>query len=205
MATRINWEGVREEYVQGSVEVTIESLSRKHGISASTIKQRAWKEQWVEQRRQLLDAARTKARERTATQLADVMSRHGGMARMLINLALRRLKDVDPDELRLQDALGMLMSGMDIEMRVAGGADTQLSDQVRRERLGKILENMSVEDLLRVQSGQLDVNAVEAIGASYGQVRPAVGDDGRGSPGGQAPKVDDSPADAVRPGNQPGV
>ena len=121
---RYDWHLIREEYVEGTNDVTLESLAAKDNAPVlGTIKNRSSKEDWPALRRQYRDLVVTKSREKASTLEAEIRTRHIKLARAMQSKAERRLLELSPAELDATELRLYLKDAADIERRAAGIPD----------------------------------------------------------------------------------
>lgn len=120
---RYDWEQIRDEYVAGSDEVTLESVAKKHDVSFMTTRLRSMREKWAEQRKQFRNMAQTKTLEKASTTEAEIRVRQMGISKYLSTRAINRFQSIPEEEITPQIALRMAVDGMKSERDAAGIAD----------------------------------------------------------------------------------
>ena len=65
----LNWTKIRNEYING--HISYRKLAAKHGISESTLMQRAVKEKWADRRKEQRSKIETKTEQKTAEKIAE--------------------------------------------------------------------------------------------------------------------------------------
>ncbi len=143
-ARRVDWERVREEYVAGADDQTLEVLAHKYGTSWNTARKRAAHEKWTEQRAQYRHMVATRTREKASTKEAEIRARQIERARLMSDLAHARfaltfkrarenpaalMAEMDVDQARL-----LAKDAADIERRAAG-----IPDESRVEHNGRLV------------------------------------------------------------------
>jgi hypothetical protein len=112
--TKYDWELVCIQYVQGvengnGLEFpTLEHLAKEHGIPPSTVRSRAYKEDWSSQRSEFHTSLVQRTREKTLEQLAEKASQFDveavNVARAMFITAARKLQQgMKGDDLPLPD------------------------------------------------------------------------------------------------------
>lgn len=114
------WEQVREEYVAGPDELTLEVLSAHYGVSPDTMRHHASVEKWAEQRVQHRHTVAIKGREKASTSEAEIRVRHIGIAKLMQAKAIARLRTLDPEKMDLSEVRHYLRDATEIERRAAG-------------------------------------------------------------------------------------
>ena len=66
--SHVDWDMIKAEYLQGGT--SYRKLAEKHGISRTTLEQRARKEEWTKQRESVQGKAEAKARQKIVSQRA---------------------------------------------------------------------------------------------------------------------------------------
>jgi hypothetical protein len=106
---KYDWEHIRIEYVQGRENgegllerPTLEALAKEYGIPPGTVRNRAHREGWVEERHVFVTSLLHKTRERTLEQLADKASQLDAqafsVARAMFIMSAKRLnQSLDPN------------------------------------------------------------------------------------------------------------
>jgi len=120
---RYDWETIRSEYVTGSDQVTLEGLAAKHGPRVDTVRRRSAREHWVAQREEHRRQSAKKAADLLSSRDAEIRVRHMRQARELQELALARLRQLDPSELTTTELRLYLKDACEIERKAAGIPD----------------------------------------------------------------------------------
>lgn len=137
---KYNWSALRDLYVMGDDEVTLEWMaSQKDSPAVGTLKDKSSKGDWPEQRRQYRDQVTTKARGRASTSEAELRVRHIKIAKALQAKALKRLQVLDINELSPSELRLYLKDATEIERKAAGIPDLtvmnehEIDDAIRTE------------------------------------------------------------------------
>jgi hypothetical protein len=99
---KYDWEHIRIEYIQGRENgegllerPTLEALAKEYGIPPGTVRNRAHREGWLEERHvfvtELLQKTRQKALEQLAEKAAQLDVQAFSVARAMFSLAARKL------------------------------------------------------------------------------------------------------------------
>ena len=112
---RYDWERIRIEYVQGRENgegllerPTLEALAKEYSIPPGTVRNRAHREGWVEERHVFVTELLQKTREKTLEQLAEKATQLDaqalGVARAMLVMAARKLNlSLEGNDLSLAD------------------------------------------------------------------------------------------------------
>jgi hypothetical protein len=137
--TRVDWDYWRNKFVTGDDLVTYRVLSEYSGAPAyQSIKNRAKKEDWTDQRKRFRQQRSTDAStqpdvQQTAEHVAkiidtaEMLTRHIKAARVVGQKALEAMRNVDPKTLRPSDALAWLKFAIEVE-RLTEGLATERQD-----------------------------------------------------------------------------
>jgi hypothetical protein len=122
---KYDWEALRDEYVMGGDDVTLEVMAAKSGNPAiQTIKKHSTMGDWALQRRQYRDQVATKARNLASSREAETRVRHIKIAQAMQAKALQRLQALNPEEMDMKEVRLYLKDAAEIERRAAGIPDT---------------------------------------------------------------------------------
>lgn len=118
---RYDWELIRDQYVTGADEITLENLAAGEGSpSINTLKKRSAAEGWTDLRAQYRHQACTKTWETASTDEAEVRARHIRIARDMQEKALAALEKLEPEELSSTELRQYLVTACDIERKAMG-------------------------------------------------------------------------------------
>ena len=135
---KYDWDPVRLAYVQGRENgsghewPTLEQLAQEHGIAASTVRSRATREQWVQQRGEFATLCNEKALDTAVESLAGKLSQCSigafSAGRAAIALASQRyiaeMQKEKPDAVLARHYLSMVETGYRLTRRALGVGDT---------------------------------------------------------------------------------
>lgn len=152
---KYDWKYYRDRYV--SDDVSLEDLSRLNNAPAlSTLKEHCRRENWALQRSRYQDQVRTKTRDFTSTEEAEVAARHIRISKSLQGKALQALQKLEPGSLKPGDLLNYLREAIKIERDALGLADKTTVEIVSRYK-NEDLSKLSDEELevlwSKMQSG----------------------------------------------------
>ena len=68
----VDWLAIKTEYINGGI--SYRKLAEKYGVTFGTLRSRADKEKWVEQREEQQHKISTKSAQKTAEKISDVLS-----------------------------------------------------------------------------------------------------------------------------------
>jgi hypothetical protein len=117
---KYDWEDLRNTYVSGGDEITLEALTADGGPHIVTLKKRASAEDWTGQRRAFRYQTTTKTLEHASTTEAEVAARHAKAARALMAAGLRALQALDPTKLRPGELREFIATAADMERKALG-------------------------------------------------------------------------------------
>jgi ABC-type ATPase with predicted acetyltransferase domain len=143
MAAHVAWEKWRKLYVAGDDDLTLAALSQvPEAPSINSLKKVAWKESWVEQRRQYRNQLDTKVYQSAGVQkaadyverlvdIAEIQTRHMKLAKSMQARVAASLQDMQQKSAVLspRDAVAWLKVATDLE-RLAVGLVTHRTEVV---------------------------------------------------------------------------
>lgn len=159
----IDWEYWRHKFV--TTEMTLVELSQVPNAPAlQTLKNRASKELWAEQRKQFQYQASTIASNASTAQeavrqtqkfvdAAEIITSHIQIAKAMKSIAARRLKDFDPKELSPKDLASWVKMAADME-RLAVGLATERQEVELSGNVDVNLSQLSDAQLERLAKGE---------------------------------------------------
>jgi hypothetical protein len=129
---KYDWPTIRQEFVAGGDEVTLGDLAEKYGCHYQTIRNRSYKEKWLEQKRRFQSKVRTQTENLAATHqakrrasmltVADSMKRVAGIS---IKRLLKELENDTGKRLSVNELRQMFKDATDIERVALGIPDGQ--------------------------------------------------------------------------------
>lgn len=140
MANHYDWGLIRDEYAAGGDDVTLELLTEKYGCYPTTMRNRAGREGWGDMRRQFRDKVAAKTAEKASSKEAEIRARHIGMAKLLMEKAIRGLKALDPDDLSPSEFRLYIKDAAEIERKAAGIPDAHEVKAIISEKLSNEVE-----------------------------------------------------------------
>jgi hypothetical protein len=164
---RYDWDAIRQQYVTGGPEVTLESLAAEHGCYPGTIRKHAATGKWAEAREQFRDRVRTKANKKIEDQAVNIEAkRRADMLKIgdgLVSLGFKGLKRIDQDledhpeeRLPLDQSRLLVKDGVEIARHALGMPDlVAMSKDEVDERILRKLEEI---DALEAESVSGEVN-----------------------------------------------
>ena len=100
-----NWTKIRNDYINGKGSYRV--LAEKYGVSSSTLRQRAAREQWANSKAEQLAKTRARIEQKTVEKIADtesdvaaIMSRIRLKLTVKIEQAVDNMEGLDANELR---------------------------------------------------------------------------------------------------------
>jgi hypothetical protein len=133
MPERIDWEYWRHRFITGSNAVTLKVLSHEpNAPQYSTIKNRASKEDWTDQRKRFRKETTTRAvtiepsaqkvaeAAEAIIDMAEMLTRHANACKLVGSRAIARMKNIDPNELSPDEALRLLKWAIETERLTEG-------------------------------------------------------------------------------------
>lgn len=148
MASGINWDAIRAEYVTGTMSQAV--LCKKHGVSARQIAEHARLENWVRQRKEYRRKTTEKAIRKASDKDAAVLQ---SLLRSVSRLSRQMEKGLSDDEQLFRHLVMVGGEGepMDTEERIYKKMDAA----ALRQTAGAIKElTAAARDLLGVRSAQ---------------------------------------------------
>lgn len=158
---RIDWEYLRHKYVSGDDSVTLDYLSKLPSAPVlGSIKNRASKESWAEQRKtfryhsmtKLADSATAqKAIEQTQklVDAAEIITQHLQLSKALKSIAARRLREFDPTELSPRDLVAWITAATTIDRLAMGMSTSNVQMDINVD-----MSKLSDDQLTRLASGE---------------------------------------------------
>lgn len=113
-----DWDSIRREYFKGGDEVTYQSLSVGIGKpSYDRIKARAAAENWAGLRADFRHHVESKTREVQLEALSVVKARQCKMARLMQQIAMEAIEQIDPASISINAAIRLMVAGCEIERK----------------------------------------------------------------------------------------
>lgn len=149
---KYDWESLRKLYVSGEVDELVELSRERTGRSASphynSIKQKAFEEDWTEQRKAYqrnLDvkvhtsytnsaveptAAQVQQRTQEMIDASEAIARHLRLAKSLQSVGYQGLRGIDISKLSARDIVALIQLGTDIERKALALYDPPQQAQI---------------------------------------------------------------------------
>jgi hypothetical protein len=129
---KYNWDEIRQRFINGGDAMTLEDLSKEYGCHYQTIRNRSYKGNWSEQKRQFQSKVRTKAENLAASHqakrranmltVADSMKQVAGIS---VQRLLAELQASATSRLTVNEIRQMFKDATDIERIALGIPDGQ--------------------------------------------------------------------------------
>ena len=133
----VQWDKWREKFVKGDDSVTLSALSRRKASPAlQSLRVQSAKEGWVEQRKRYRRELENRGvnengeikpevfdvidRTNRIIDTAEMLTQHNTLARALVGVAAKGLKNLDPKKLKPTEIVSLAKLGVDIQRTVEG-------------------------------------------------------------------------------------
>lgn len=118
------WAKLKSAYRKG--EGTYPQLSERFGVPEQTIRKRAAKEKWVQERNETGAEAERRAREKDTETLATMLARHRAIANKILKLGLAKIEDAEADghvSANMLDTMAGILATAARQERLAAGIE----------------------------------------------------------------------------------
>ncbi len=154
MEQKVNWDEIRNEYIQGGI--SYRALAAKYGVSVRTLGDRAKAEKWVELRRQVRDKTVAKTIEAIAKENAKANKRINHLANQLMDKLEKAVCELDKKTISMKSTLKTAQTEVTSEYR-----KVDMTAEAPVDKTGIRQLTASLKDLKAILDVQSDMDARE--------------------------------------------
>lgn len=155
----IEWDKIKTEYVTSYI--TLDQLASKHGLTASAVKQRSWKEGWRAERKRLHEQMTADAVKKAANARSSRIAKLMRVSDKVIDAIEKSIDSFEAGELDVDKTLLKQLSSAIKDIKDVQGIKTPLDEEEQRARIEKLRKDAQRDDVDREIVVRIDGGAEE--------------------------------------------